>query len=55
MEASMAYPLQDDVAPGPHYQPEWEGMAANAPIMSDGLDALAGDHGSIHGLPAAYT
>ena len=51
----MAYPLQDDVAPGSHYQQEWEGMAANAPIMSDALDALAGDHGSIHDLPAAYT
>ena len=26
----MIYPLQDDVAPGPYYQQEWEGMQIHA-------------------------
>ena len=32
--------LQDDVAPGPYYQQEWEGMAEATPIISGGMKAL---------------
>ena len=64
MEESMAYPLQDGVAPGPttsrmmwplapYCQQEWEGITETTPIISGGMNALLGDHGRIHGLPTA--
>ena len=39
----MVYPLQDDVAPGPYYQQEWEGMAETTPIISGAMNGCRGD------------
>ena len=36
----IAYMLQDDVAQGPYYEQEWEGMIQTTPIISGGLNAL---------------
>merc|ERR1712088_287165 len=36
----IAYMLQDDVAQGPYYQQEWEGMIQTTPIISGGMNAL---------------
>ena len=39
-DKGIAFMLQDDVAPGPYYQQEWEGMAETTPIISGGMNAL---------------
>ena len=39
-DKGIAFVLQDDVAPGPYYQQEWEGMKGTTPIISGGADAL---------------
>merc|ERR1712203_935577 len=36
----IAYMLQDDVAQGPYYEQEWEGMIQTTPIISGGMNAL---------------
>merc|ERR1712151_1092828 len=35
-----AFMLQDDVADGPYYHQEWEGMKQTTPIISGGMNAL---------------
>merc|ERR1711988_271497 len=35
-----AFMLQDDVADGPYYTQEWEGMPETTPIISGGMNAL---------------
>merc|ERR1712222_315925 len=36
----IAYMLQDDIADGPYYKQEWEGMIQTTPIISGGMNAL---------------
>ena len=39
-DKNIAFMLQDDVAPGPYYEQEWEGMMQTTPIISGGMNAL---------------
>merc|ERR1712232_1136963 len=39
-DRNIAFMLQDDVAPGPYYQQEWQGMKQTTPIISGGMNAL---------------
>jgi len=39
-DKNIAFMLQDDVAPGPYYNQEWEGMIQTTPIISGGMNAL---------------
>merc|ERR1712139_342684 len=39
-DKNIAFMLQDDVAPGPYYQQEWQGMPQTTPIISGGMNAL---------------
>jgi ribulose-bisphosphate carboxylase large chain len=39
-DKSIGFMLQDDVADGPYYRQEWEGMKQTTPIISGGMNAL---------------
>merc|ERR1712054_478423 len=39
-DKGIAFMLQDDEAPGPYYNQEWEGMKQTTPIISGGMNAL---------------
>merc|ERR1711979_108114 len=39
-DKNIAFMLQDDSAPGPYYNQEWEGMVQTTPIISGGMNAL---------------
>merc|ERR1711933_124625 len=39
-DKGIAYMLQQDVADGPYYHQEWEGMIQTTPIISGGMNAL---------------
>jgi ribulose-bisphosphate carboxylase large chain len=39
-DKNIAHMLQDDVADGPYYRQEWEGMKQTTPIISGGMNAL---------------
>merc|ERR1719399_1587291 len=39
-DKNIAHMLQDDVADGPYYQQEWQGMKETSPIISGGMNAL---------------
>merc|ERR1712178_580024 len=39
-DRNIAFMLQDDVAPGPYYQQEWQGMKQTTLIISGGMNAL---------------
>ena len=42
-DKGIAFMLQDDVAPGPYYEQEWEGMAETTPIISGAMNGCRGD------------
>merc|ERR1712227_1147034 len=39
-DKNIAFMLQDDVADGPYYTQQWEGMPETTPIISGGMNAL---------------
>merc|ERR1712203_679357 len=39
-DKNIGFMLQDDVADGPYYRQEWEGMKQTTPIISGGMNAL---------------
>jgi hypothetical protein len=39
-DKGIAFMLQDDIADGPYYTQEWEGMPETTPIISGGMNAL---------------
>ena len=39
-DKNIAFMLQDDVADGPYYRQDWEGMPQTTPIISGGMNAL---------------
>merc|ERR1712060_854952 len=39
-DKNIGFMLQDDVADGPYYAQEWEGMKQTTPIISGGMNAL---------------
>ncbi|KAL9139347.1 rubisco, partial [Amphidinium carterae] len=39
-DKNIAFMLQDDIADGPYYKQEWEGMIQTTPIISGGMNAL---------------
>merc|ERR1711988_952120 len=39
-DKNIAHMLQDDVADGPYYRQEWQGMKETSPIISGGMNAL---------------
>merc|ERR1712232_1427548 len=39
-DKGIAFMLQDDIADGPYYTQEWEGMKQTTPIISGGMNAL---------------
>ena len=39
-DKNIGFMLQDDVADGPYYKQEWQGMKQTTPIISGGMNAL---------------
>eukprot|EP00420_Gonyaulax_spinifera_P031885 CAMPEP_0197869442 /NCGR_PEP_ID=MMETSP1439-20131203/300_1 /TAXON_ID=66791 /ORGANISM="Gonyaulax spinifera, Strain CCMP409" /LENGTH=78 /DNA_ID=CAMNT_0043488261 /DNA_START=1 /DNA_END=233 /DNA_ORIENTATION=- len=39
-DKNIAFMLQGDIADGPYYRQEWEGMTQTTPIISGGMNAL---------------